>query len=142
MTSPKHSPGFTLIELMIVVAIIAIIAAVAYPSYVNHIVNSRRAAAAICLIEASQFMERTYTTEMAYNQRRDGSEVTLPDLPCETEIDDHYDIELAASAARTYSLTATPQGAQDTKDTSCGVLTLNQAGTRTASRNSDATKCF
>lgn len=142
MTSPKHSSGFTLVELMIVVAVIAIIAAVAYPNYSNYIVNSRRAAAAVCLIEASQFMERTYTTEMAYDRRRDGGAVTLPALACETEIADHYDIALAASTARTYSLTATPQGTQETKDSTCGTLTLNQAGTRTASKNADATKCF
>jgi len=35
--------GFTLIELMIVVAVIAVLAAIAYPSYQEYVIRSRRA---------------------------------------------------------------------------------------------------
>ena len=61
LTLKKHSAGFTLIELMIVVAIIAIIAAVAFPSYQEHVRKTRRADAQTALLELSQFMERHYT---------------------------------------------------------------------------------
>src|SRR5690606_33544431 len=58
--------GFSLIELMIVVAIIAIIASVAYPSYRQHVIKSRRAAVTSCLLQHAQLMERHYTTNLTY----------------------------------------------------------------------------
>src|SRR3546814_19429854 len=66
--------GFTLIELMIVVAIVAILAAIAYPSYINHITKTRRAAGAGCALEAAKFMERFYTTNLRSEERRVGKE--------------------------------------------------------------------
>src|SRR3546814_7599636 len=68
--------GFTLIELMVVVAIIAILASIAYPAYTDYIVKTRRSAGAACLLEQAQFMERYYTTNMGY------SSAALPATAC------------------------------------------------------------
>ena len=58
--------GFSLVELMVVVAIIGIIAAVAYPSYTNYISDTYRAQALadmqICVLE----MERWYPNSFTY----------------------------------------------------------------------------
>ena len=67
----RHT-GFTLIEVMIVVAVIGILAAIAYPSYQESVTKTRRSAAQGCLVEMAQFMERFYTTNMRYDQTAAG----------------------------------------------------------------------
>ena len=58
--------GFTLLELMIVVALVGILAAVAYPSYVEHVRRTHRAEAKAMLLEAAQWSERYYTLNSTY----------------------------------------------------------------------------
>lgn len=137
----RKAGGFTLIELMVVVAIIGILASIAYPSYVQHMVKARRVAGATCLMEAAQFMERYYTTNMAYTG------VVLPVTACMQEVADHYAIELSGAAgAATFTLTATPTpgSTQASNDGQCGTLSINQAGVRSVSGSagSDVSKCF
>lgn len=59
----KRQTGFTLIELMIVVAVVGILAAIAYPSYSESVLKGKRAQGRTALAELMQQQER-YMTQM------------------------------------------------------------------------------
>ncbi len=127
----KQLAGFTLIELVIVIAIIGILTTIAYASYENSVVKSRRKTAAACVLEASQFMERYYTTNLAYNQTPAAVAVVLPTFQCETDLANFYSIQLNGTPTATaYSMEAVPQGVQATKDAKCGSLRINQSAAK------------
>jgi type IV pilus assembly protein PilE len=137
----RRSRGMTLIELMIVVAIVAILAAVGYPSYTSHVQKTRRATATACLTELSQWMERNYTSCLAYNVTGAGcatamTSANLPALNCRNEVAVAYTFSFTANPTATaYSLQAVPQGPQ-ASDTRCGTLTLTQTGAKGAANTS------
>ena len=118
--------GFSLIELMIVVVVIAILAAIAYPSYTGYVTRTKRAAGGACAMEAAHYMERYYTTEMTY------AGAALPQTQCMNDTVDNYTIQLLASetTATTYTVQAVPKGSQDSRDTLCKTLSINQIGTK------------
>ena len=127
----KIQQGFTLIELMIVVVIVAIIASIGYPSYTNYTTKARRAAAEGFMMNVATKQEqyfldaRTYTTTVGAG----GLALAVPD-----DVAKHYTVTVAINAAGappSYTITATPVGAQLTQDTKCGTLTLTQSGAKT-----------
>lgn len=124
----RKNAGFTLIEIMIVVAIIGILAAVALPSYTEYIRRGDRAAARAALLEAQQFMERYYAANSRYTTTDAGT--TSPTLPTRLQAvpveSPKYDLALSAPAVNSYTLTATPRVA----DTRCGNLTLTNTGVK------------
>ena len=122
--------GFTLLELMIVVAIVAILSAIAYPSYSKYVVRTRRTAAAGCLSEYANYMERFYTTNLRYDQDTTGAANPFPTMDCKTQTAAYYTYDDGTPTQTTYTVEAVPIGAQLEADTQCGTLTLNQTGTR------------
>lgn len=130
----KSAQGFTLIELMIVVAIVAIIAAVAYPSYTEHVRRSKRAECAGVMTMAANMLERNYSRVNTY--------VNTPNLPATCPADaggTTYNIRYGNLTATTFTITATPAGAQ--AGDKCGNLTLTHTGAK-GSTNLTVNECW
>ncbi|WP_430389219.1 type IV pilin protein [Dyella sp. 20L07] len=135
----RNVVGFTLIEVMIVVAIVAILASIAYPSYVSHITRTNRVAAQGCLSELANFMERYYASNLTYNL---GSTTYVqPDCTVRTNTDYDYPAPAVASTSG-FTITAVPKGAQAKRDAQCGTLQLDQAGVRTVSGTASTAVCW
>ena len=123
--------GFTLIEIMIVVALIGILASIALSSYQSHARKTRRYAAQSCLMEQAQYMERYYTTA---NNPMSYTDATLPDATCKTNLAAYYTFSLpaAANSSQAFSVQAAATGSQ-TGDTGCTTLSVTQAASRSPS---------
>jgi type IV pilus assembly protein PilE len=144
-TPPAAAPGFTLIELMIVVAIIAIVAAVAYPSYRDSVSRGKRSDAKAVLLENSQWLERQATVSSAYNKKGDGSTIDSAALPIKEAPKDgaakSYDVSFASGpSASAYTLRAVPKNAMATDQ--CGTLTFTNAGERGVSGTASVSECW
>ncbi|WP_372015305.1 type IV pilin protein [Pseudoxanthomonas sp. 10H] len=131
----RAAGGFTLVELLIVVAIVAILAAIANASYDSYVLRSRRAAAATCLQERAHFMERYYTTQLSYAGAPNPAQ-------CGADLDSFYTIAFNGTpGAKAFTLTATPIGTQQ-RDSKCGTLSINAQGARTASGSGSVADCW
>ncbi len=135
---PRAHPraaGFTLIELMVVVAVIAILASVAYPSYAEHVRSSKRGLAKAEMVEYAQRAERHHTLNNSYAAFKfSETGTTVVNSPRTGTA--AYTVTIVP-AASTFVITAVPQGGQ-ARD-KCGTLTVNQANQKTPGTASGVT---
>jgi type IV pilus assembly protein PilE len=141
--SYRVTRGFTLIEMLIVIAIIGILAAIAYPSYTQYVERARRKDAVAVMLEATQFVERFYTERRTYVGA--GAALPSPLTVAPREGKTFYAVSVASEAATTFTVSATPStGYTPVK---CGSLSVTQAGVRTvttpaSATASDVSDCF
>lgn len=132
----RRSSGFTLIELMIVVAIVGILAAIAYPSYLEYVERSRRTDAQGALLGLANAMERHHTANNTYlgaGAPDTGAPSIFPDEVPRDGNDKYYDLSITAATATTYTVRATPKNAQ----AGDGVLELTSTGIKRWDRDND-----
>ena len=131
-----HARGFTLIELMIVVAVIAVLTALAYPAYQDQVRKSRRAQAKADLVEYAQGAERHFTANNSYSgytfpaqsPRQGTGFYTLSPTP------------LTDAEATAFTLTATATG--DQVNDRCGNLTLSSTGVKGKTGSAPDSECW
>lgn len=114
-----NRPGWTMVELVIVLAVLSVLLAVAYPVYNGQLIKARRADGHALLYEAAQRQQQFFTSNNHFTDTigSGGLEMSA------TSDEGYYTLSITSPSATSYTLTATPAGAQ-TSDTSCGDLTL------------------
>jgi type IV pilus assembly protein PilE len=117
--------GFTLIELMIVVAVIGILSAVAYPAYTNYMITTRRSDGQAALLNLAALMENYFTENNTYV----GATPTGLGLTSATSQQGYYNLSITTATATAFTLTATPTGVQ-AADTTCGALTITNTNVK------------
>jgi type IV pilus assembly protein PilE len=133
---PRHrasARGFTLIELVIVIAIVALLVTVALPSYRDHVRKSRRAEAQAYLMSVAGRQSQFLVDTRGY-----AATLGTINIPMPASVVASYDVTLAAAAGPppTFTLTAAPKAGTDQVYEKCGTLTINQTGAKTASLSS------
>lgn len=123
--------GYTLVEVLIVVAIVAILGAIAYPAYTNNVLKSRRAEARSVLQDYAAKQERYFSRNNTY-----ASSLGALNVSAASE-NGHYTIALGTLASpldsynESFVLTATATGRQAEDQAACHVFTIDSQGSRT-----------
>jgi len=127
----KKNNGFTLLELMIVVAIIGILAAIAYPSYQQYIISSNASAAQQAMMAIASRAEE-YRVDVRRYPTQLGTAVNELNYTVPAEANTYYSITLTGDNSATppnYVITATPRAG--TTQAGEPTMTLNSAGVKT-----------
>lgn len=139
----KRNPqsGFTVIELLVVVAIIGILMSIAIPSYQDYVRKARRGDGKSSLLTTAQAMERFYTENSTYSAAALGAAST--NVGTTTSKEGYYNIAFDSAptsaticgattatspSASSFRICAAPTGAQ--ANDSCATLSLSNTGAK------------
>lgn len=133
----KAQNGFTLIELMIVVAIIGILAAVAFPSYQDSVRKGRRADAQTGLMRVQLAQEKWRANNNTYG--------TLANIGvASASPDGYYTISVTSPTATGYTASAAPVSTGPQASDTCETLsiTVSNGNSTYGSTGGTASKCW
>jgi type IV pilus assembly protein PilE len=139
----KAGTGFTLLELMIVVAIIAVLAAIAVPNYLQYSMRSRRTDAIAALAQDQGILERCYAAFFDYTKVT----AATPPAGCAAiparSPNGYYAITLPAPTTSAYTLIATPvPGLPQAKDAACTSFSVTSTNVQTSTGSGGSTVCW
>lgn len=136
----KPQQGFTLIEVMVVVAVIAILSAIAIPSYTQYVTKARRSDARVSLMKLAQLQEAYYSSNnqyaLTFTNLLTASTEGFTSVSGTTliSLQTYYSISLSPAATRNFTLTATPTTDMATREASmsisCKGFSLDSTGQR------------
>ena len=131
----KHSQGYSIVELLIVVAIVGILGAISMGFFGDNVRSAKRTEARAALTEVAGSLEKCKSLYGAYNAAN--CNVVFPVVT-----DTNYYSITAALAASTFTLTATPVvGESQAQDDDCTSFTLTNAGVKDAT-GADTSDCW
>jgi type IV pilus assembly protein PilE len=134
--------GFTLLELMVVVAVVGILSAIALPTYNQYITNTRRGEAVAFLRANEQHMQRFYQANNRYDTSLSNTAVVLPHQQAPAAGTASYNIGFQANqlTRTTFTIEAIPQGSM--ANDACGTLRINNLGVRSVTGSKPVAECW
>lgn len=134
----KNTRGFTLTELLIVVAIVGILAVVALPSYRAYVVRASRQAAQTDLLQMAALQEKIYLNSSNYSTTANiitdaYTGLTAGGLGWPGQSKDrkyNYACLPANCVANSFVITATPAAVAGNTQANDGTLSINSVGQR------------
>ena len=131
----KRTRGFTLIELMIVIAVLSIIVAVGYPSYMEHVKKSRRAEGMGQLLELADRMERAYSDRGTYP-------TNISEVYVATTDNGFYTLSIVSANNVSFTVSAAPTSLGQQNDDKCKTFTLTSLGQKTVTDSAMNDQCW